>query len=82
VGGVDIIRSNRGPLIIEINVAPDFGGEFGLEKTAGVDVASEIIKFAVEGKKKFTRNSNRFFNLRRWRTDAIYPQSLLPQNRQ
>lgn len=80
VAGVDVIRANRGPLIIEINVAPDFGGEFGLEKTAGVDVASEIIKFAVEGKKKFDRNASRFFNLRRWRQDAIYPQALLPQN--
>lgn len=53
VSGVDIVRSNRGPLVIEINGAPDFTGEWGLENISGVDVAGEIIKFAIDGKKKF-----------------------------
>lgn len=53
IGGVDIIRSSRGPLIIEINTSPDFSGEYGLEETSGVDVAGAIIDYAVEGKKKF-----------------------------
>lgn len=42
VAGVDIIRSDRGPLIIEVNASP---GLEGIEKTTGVDVAAEIIKF-------------------------------------
>lgn len=53
IAGVDIIRSNRGPLIIEINVSPDFCGEQGLEKIAGVDVASAIIDYTVYGKSRF-----------------------------
>lgn len=42
VAGIDIVRSNRGPLIIEVNASP---GLEGIEKTTGIDVASEIIKF-------------------------------------
>lgn len=42
VAGVDIVRSNRGPLIMEVNASP---GLEGIEKTTGVDVASEIIQF-------------------------------------
>ena len=53
ISGVDIIRSKRGPLVIEINGAPDFTGEYGLENISGIDVASEIIKFAITGKDKF-----------------------------
>jgi len=45
VAGVDIIRSDRGPLVIEINVSPDFSA---LEEVSGVDVAEEIIKFGEE----------------------------------
>lgn len=47
VAGVDLIRSNTGPLVIEINVAPGFTG---LEDISGVDVAGEIIDFAVDKK--------------------------------
>ncbi len=42
VAGVDIVRSNRGPLIIEVNASP---GLEGIEKATGVDVASRIIEF-------------------------------------
>lgn len=42
VAGIDIVRSHRGPLIMEVNASP---GLEGIEKTTGVDVASEIIKF-------------------------------------
>lgn len=42
VAGVDILRSNRGPLIMEVNASP---GLEGIEKTTGVNVADEIIKF-------------------------------------
>jgi ribosomal protein S6--L-glutamate ligase len=42
VAGVDIIRSERGPLILEVNSSP---GLEGIEKTTGVDVAGEIIEY-------------------------------------
>lgn len=47
VAGIDIVRSNRGPLIMEVNASP---GLEGIEKTTGIDVASEIIKFIESGK--------------------------------
>lgn len=53
ISGVDIVRSNRGPLVIEINGAPDFTGEWGLENVSGIDVAKAIIEFALDGKDKF-----------------------------
>jgi len=46
VAGVDIVRSNRGPLVIEVNASP---GLEGIEKTTGIDVASKIIEFVVQG---------------------------------
>lgn len=46
VAGVDIVRSNRGPLIMEVNASP---GLEGIEKTTGIDVAGEIIKFIETG---------------------------------
>lgn len=42
VAGVDIVRSNRGPLIIEVNASP---GLEGIEKATGIDVAGTIIEF-------------------------------------
>ncbi|MES2217390.1 MAG: 30S ribosomal protein S6--L-glutamate ligase [Pseudomonadota bacterium] len=45
VAGVDIVRSNRGPLIMEVNASP---GLEGIEKATGKDVASTIIKFIEE----------------------------------
>lgn len=50
IAGVDLIRSNNGALVIEINVSPDFCGEQGIESVTGVDVAGAIIDYAVEGK--------------------------------
>ncbi len=52
VAGVDLIRSEKGPLVIEINTSPNFGGKWGLEDVSGVDVAGEIIEYAVDAKKK------------------------------
>ncbi|MEL6276047.1 MAG: RimK family alpha-L-glutamate ligase, partial [Bacteroidota bacterium] len=43
VVGVDLIRSHRGPLIMEVNASP---GLEGIEKCTGVDVASHIISAA------------------------------------
>ena len=45
VAGVDIVRSNRGPLIMEVNATP---GLEGVEKVTGVDVADAIIRFIEE----------------------------------
>jgi ribosomal protein S6--L-glutamate ligase len=42
VCGVDMLQSNRGPLVIEVNSSP---GLEGIEKATGVDVASAIIQF-------------------------------------
>ncbi len=41
VAGVDIIRSKRGPMILEVNSAP---GLEGMEKATGQDIAEEMIK--------------------------------------
>lgn len=42
VSGVDILRSNHGPVIMEVNSSP---GLEGIEETTGVDVAGKIIEF-------------------------------------
>lgn len=43
IAGVDILESNRGPLIMEVNPSP---GLQGIEEATRVDVASRIIKCA------------------------------------
>lgn len=45
VAGVDLLRSSRGPLIMEVNSSP---GLEGIEKATGKDVASAIVKFIEE----------------------------------
>jgi ribosomal protein S6--L-glutamate ligase len=45
VAGIDIVRSDRGPLIIEVNASP---GLEGIEKTTGVNIAEQIIEFVEE----------------------------------
>lgn len=42
VAGVDILRSSRGPLVMEVNSSP---GLEGIEKASGKDVATQIIQF-------------------------------------
>lgn len=41
VAGVDMMRSSRGPLVLEVNASPGFG----IEKVTGRDVASSIIEY-------------------------------------
>jgi len=41
VAGVDLLRSNRGPLILEVNASP---GLEGIEGTTGIDIAGKIIE--------------------------------------
>lgn len=45
VCGVDLLRTNHGPVVMEVNSSP---GLEGIERTTGVDVASKIIKFIEE----------------------------------
>jgi ribosomal protein S6--L-glutamate ligase len=42
VAGVDLLRSNRGPLVIEVNSSP---GIEGMEQASGADVAGAMIEF-------------------------------------
>ncbi|MDK2899328.1 MAG: ribosomal protein S6--L-glutamate ligase [Patescibacteria group bacterium] len=41
IAGVDLMRSNRGPLILEVNASPGFG----IEKVTGRNVAGAIIEY-------------------------------------
>ncbi|SDM37672.1 30S ribosomal protein S6--L-glutamate ligase [Kriegella aquimaris] len=49
VAGVDIIRSNKGPLLLEVNSSP---GLEGIENATGKDIANSMI-MAIERKLKF-----------------------------
>lgn len=42
MAGVDLLRSNRGPLVMEVNSSP---GLEGIETATGIDIASLIIKY-------------------------------------
>jgi len=59
VAGVDILRSERGPLVIEVNSSP---GLEGIEESSGQDIAGAMIQF-IEDKAKAsltrTRGANR-----------------------
>ena len=41
VAGVDLMRSSRGPLVLEVNASPGFG----IEKVTGRNVAGKIIEY-------------------------------------
>jgi ribosomal protein S6--L-glutamate ligase len=45
VAGVDILRSNHGPLVMEVNASP---GLEGIEKATSKDVAGKIVEFVEE----------------------------------
>jgi ribosomal protein S6--L-glutamate ligase len=42
VAGVDLMRSNHGPVVLEVNSSP---GLEGIEGATGIDVASKVIEF-------------------------------------
>src|SRR5205814_8706486 len=42
VAGVDLIESDEGPMVMEVNSSP---GLEGIQKTTGVDVAGAIIEY-------------------------------------
>jgi ribosomal protein S6--L-glutamate ligase len=47
VAGVDLIRSKRGPLVLEVNASP---GLEGIEEATGIDIAGQVIDFVVAGR--------------------------------
>lgn len=49
--GVDMIRSDRGPLVLEVNASPGFG----IEKVTGHNVAEKIIEYIEQNAKKQRR---------------------------
>ena len=49
IAGVDILRSNHGPLVMEVNTTP---GLEGIEKATNIDVASLIIAFLEKNTKR------------------------------
>jgi ribosomal protein S6--L-glutamate ligase len=55
VCGVDLLRSNRGPVVMEVNSSP---GLEGIEKATGIDVAGKIIEF-IEGHAKPNKTKTR-----------------------
>lgn len=42
VAGVDILRAERGPLVMEVNASP---GLEGVETTTGLDIAGMMIEY-------------------------------------
>jgi ribosomal protein S6--L-glutamate ligase len=61
IAGVDLLQSERGPLVLEVNSSP---GLEGIEKATGKDVARSIIEFVVqkvatEKRRKSTRRNVR-----------------------
>ena len=56
VAGVDLIRSKRGPLILEINASP---GLEGIEAASGVDIAGKIVEHIAKSQKKTVPGSRR-----------------------
>jgi ribosomal protein S6--L-glutamate ligase len=52
VAGVDLLRSKRGPLVLEVNSSP---GLEGIEGASGVDVAGAIIDFVTSSVRPRTR---------------------------
>src|SRR5690606_22702778 len=52
VAGGDLVRSRRGPLVIEVNASP---GLEGIERTCGMDVAGAVVDFALSGRPGLAR---------------------------
>ena len=50
VAGVDLLRSNKGPLVIEVNASP---GLEGIETVTRVDIAGRIIGYVEKSARKF-----------------------------
>ena len=55
VAGVDLVRSNRGPLVLEVNSSP---GLKGIEAASGLNIAEMIIKYLENNAKPLNGNLN------------------------
>lgn len=53
IAGVDMLQSDRGPLIMEVNSSP---GLQGIENATGLDIAGKIIEYVEQGKALKQRN--------------------------
>lgn len=51
IAGVDMMRSNRGPLVLEVNASPGFG----IETVTGRDVATAVIEYVEMNAKRRTK---------------------------
>jgi ribosomal protein S6--L-glutamate ligase len=49
VAGVDLLRSNHGPVVMEVNSSP---GLEGIETATGKDIAGMVIEFIEKNAKK------------------------------
>ena len=56
VAGVDLIRSKRGPLVLEVNSSP---GLEGIEAATGIDIAGRIVDHVVAGHQPAVRRRGR-----------------------
>ncbi len=48
VAGVDLMDSNSGPLVIEVNSSPGFEG---IERATGLNIASQIVRYMIKAAK-------------------------------
>lgn len=50
IAGIDMLRSSRGPLVMEVNASP---GLEGIETATGIDVAQKIIEYVERNELKY-----------------------------
>lgn len=63
IAGVDLLQSERGPLVLEVNSSP---GLEGIEKTTGKDIANKVIEYV----EKLIEQSNKKTRRRKVSNDA------------
>lgn len=56
VCGVDMLPSNRGPLVMEVNSSPGFEG---IEKATGLDIAGKVMEYIEKKVKKISSSKNK-----------------------
>ena len=57
VAGVDIIRSDSGPKVLEVNSSPEIEG---IEKSTGKNITGEIIKYIEENVRLININQKKY----------------------
>jgi ribosomal protein S6--L-glutamate ligase len=50
IGGVDLLRTKKGPMVMEVNANPGFEG---LMKVTGVNIPHEMVKYAIKLQKEY-----------------------------